>query len=138
VGEVVSFDTLGPGQYQPVVQFGGGSREAIGRETTTGNAPGVGSYTRMQLPLKLAWAVSVHKSQGMTLDGGVVDLRGAFEEGQVYVALSRFRAHKALLVRGLPAQLRVSSQAMSFHSQLSAVVRRVPEKPESRCGMGGG
>jgi len=127
LGEVVAFDTPGPGQYQPVVQFDSGCHESITREPTTGNAPGLGSYTRLQLPLKLAWALSVHKSQGMTLDGGVVDLRGAFEEGQVYVALSRFRSHKELLVRGLPAQLRVSSQAMSFHSQLSAVVRAEPE-----------
>jgi len=138
LGEVVAFDNPGPDQCQPVVQFLGGCREVITRETTTGNARGVGSYTRMQLPLKLAWAVSVHKSQGMTLDGGVVDLRGAFEEGQVYVALSRFRSHKAISVRGLPAQLRVSSQAMGFHNQLSAVVRAAAEKPESRCGMGGG
>jgi len=138
LGEVVSFETLGPGQYQPVVQFSDGCRESIGREPVTGNAPGIGSYTRLQLPLKLAWAVSVHKSQGMTLDGGVVDLRGAFEEGQVYVALSRFRAHGALSVRGLPAQLRVSSQAIRFHGQLSAGARAAPEKHQSLCSMGGG
>jgi len=47
----------------------------------------VGSFT--QYPLKLAYALTIHKSQGLTLEKVVLDMRGAFASGQVYVALSR-------------------------------------------------
>lgn len=64
------------------------------------------SLCRTQIPLAPAWALSVHKAQGMTLDRVVVNLQSAFEDGQVYVALSRARTLEGLKVEGQITDLR--------------------------------
>jgi len=53
-----------------------------------------------QVPLRLAWAITVHKSQGMSFDEALIDLRGVFEFGQGYVALSRVRRFSGLYLLG--------------------------------------
>lgn len=75
--------------------------------------------TVQQLPLRLAWAITVHKSQGMTLDAARVDLSKAFVEGMGYVALSRVRGLKHLILDGLNGMaLRVSPIARQLDMEL--------------------
>ena len=73
----------------------------------------VGSFT--QFPVKLAWAVTVHKSQGLTFDKAIIDVGQAFAPGQVYVALSRLRSLDGLILR-----TKIQSSAISNdHSVVS-------------------
>lgn len=59
----------------------------------------IGTFT--QYPLKLAWAITVHKSQGLTFDKAIIDIGNAFAPGQIYVALSRLRSLDGLVLTSL-------------------------------------
>lgn len=72
-----------------------------------------------QVPLRLAWAVTIHKSQGMTLDEAYIDLSNAFAPGQGYVALSRIRDLEGLFLKGINrAALEVHPEILIFDDKL--------------------
>ncbi len=77
----------------------------------------LGTFT--QYPVKLAWAITVHKSQGLTFDKAIIDVGSAFAPGQVYVALSRLRS-----LAGLTLRTRIDPSVVSTDKDVIAFSER--------------
>ncbi|UMM10337.1 hypothetical protein L5515_000156 [Caenorhabditis briggsae] len=76
-------------------------------------------YIRRQYPLQLAWAISIHKSQGMTLDCAEISLERVFADGQAYVALSRARSLAAIRITGFDVScVRANSKVIDFYKSI--------------------
>ncbi|WP_067146128.1 helix-turn-helix domain-containing protein [Pseudotamlana agarivorans] len=69
----------------------------VDKETKAISEEKIGSYT--QMPLRLAWSITIHKSQGLTFDKAIIDAEGAFAHGQTYVALSRCKSLEGLVLK---------------------------------------
>ncbi|XP_054623300.1 ATP-dependent DNA helicase PIF1 [Dunckerocampus dactyliophorus] len=116
-GVVVAFE---PGKHGlPRVRFLCGVTEVLKPERWVFKSGGGAYLSRQQLPLKLAWAISIHKSQGMTLDCVEISLARVFESGQAYVALSRARSLEGLRVMDFdPRVVRADPDVLLFYKKL--------------------
>lgn len=109
VGTVIDFD---PNTDYPVVAFQNGKEVLMSPDTWELRDGDKKRASITQVPLRLAWAITVHKSQGMTLDAARIDLRRAFVEGMGYVALSRVKNVNNLYLTGINQMaLKVSPEA---------------------------
>ncbi len=74
----------------------------------------LGTFT--QYPLKLAWAITIHKSQGLTFDRAIIDAQAAFAHGQVYVALSRCKSFEGIVLRSkiVPSSVKTDSVVKNY------------------------
>jgi len=93
-----------PVEY-PVVRFLGGRQETIGPKGFEKDIYMRGKVARKQVPLALAWALTIHKAQGASIDLLTVDLNGAFADGQAYVAISRASRIDGLQIMGFSPEL---------------------------------
>ena len=69
----------------------------VDAETKAISEEKIGSFT--QMPLRLAWSITIHKSQGLTFERAIIDAQGAFAHGQTYVALSRCKSLEGLVLK---------------------------------------
>lgn len=97
LGEVFNFDNE---SGLPIVKIRGGRKIVVSPADWTVEENGKIRGSLSQIPLRLAWAITVHKSQGISLDEAVVDLSKVFEFGQGYVALSRVRRLSGIYILG--------------------------------------
>lgn len=116
VGEIIGFE----GKY-PMVQTKGGQKFLAEPQRWAIEENEKTLAEIFQIPLKLAWAVTIHKSQGMTLNEAVIDLSKSFVEGQGYVALSRIKTLNGLFLKGL------NRMATEVHGEVKEIDKKFRE-----------
>lgn len=116
LGTVIDYES---GTSYPVVQFTNGNVVNMQPDSWEMRDGDKKRASISQIPLRLAWAITVHKSQGMTLDAALIDLQRAFVPGMGYVALSRVRRLADLYLAGINRMaLTVSPEALAIDKDL--------------------
>lgn len=95
---------------------------SINEETKDIEESIVGQFS--QVPLKLAWAITIHKSQGLTFEKAIIDANAAFAHGQVYVALSRCKS-----LEGLVLKSQLNQSGIICDNSVSQFTQRVEQHP---------
>ncbi len=101
------------------------AKYSIDEETKEITETIAGTFT--QYPLKLAWAITIHKSQGLTFEKAIIDAHAAFAHGQVYVALSRCKT-----LEGLVLSTPLGQRGIKSDSLVSQFTREITENPPNR------
>jgi ATP-dependent exoDNAse (exonuclease V) alpha subunit len=102
-----------------LIKFDNGIEEVIAKHTFEAYRDGELLVSREQYPLRLAYGITIHKSQGMTLEKLVVDCSRIFECGQAYVALSRIKTVEGLYLKSFnPNKVSVSEQVVNFYQSI--------------------
>jgi ATP-dependent DNA helicase PIF1 len=102
----------------PVVRFNNGLEMTVNYHTwMSENIPGIGVS---QIPLILSWAITIHKSQGATLDRCIIDIgSGVFEAGQSYVALSRIKSLEGVSIMSYDVtRILVNKRVMRYYAEV--------------------
>ena len=103
----------------PVVRFLTGEERIIDNHTWKIQENGVDIVSITQIPLKIAYAISIHKCQGITVDYAIVDMEGIFEDGMAYVALSRVTSKDGLSIKNFRlGNIFANEKAVEFYKNL--------------------
>ena len=123
IGKIVKFEedcviVQCPGDTDPIsvepLEWSN-NKYTIDEETKEIKESVIGTFT--QYPLKLAWAITIHKSQGLTFENAIIEANAAFAHGQVYVALSRCKTLEGLVLNSL-----ISSSCIKTNTTVSAFI----------------
>lgn len=107
----------------PVVKFTNGRIHNFTPHTIEFEAFGK-SYSFKTMPLILSWSISIHKSQGATLDNAIIDCgNDIFEAGQIYVALSRIKTLQGLYLKGFDfSKIMIKKSVLEFYRSLTSIL----------------
>lgn len=115
-GKIVDFEL---DTRYPVVELYSGQRVTLKPESWSIEEEGRIKASIKQIPLRLAWAITIHKSQGMSLDNAEIDLGKTFTYGMGYVALSRVRTLEGIILKSLDKKaLLVDPRVLSLDQEL--------------------